>query len=153
MFKPVLAPILAVAATAVLAVSAMAAGATGPQHLSLSGQQCYDKGPYTICVDSTGEATQVLTASGNFSTDVNVTESFAISSNGTLLSSGASNLHEHELYTGNFAALQEAGIHDVSTTTVGGSTCTVTEDIHVTQIDPITGTGHIQYDNFSFVCV
>jgi hypothetical protein len=37
--------------------------------------------------------------------------------------------------------------------TQGGSTCTLTQDAHITQLDLISGTGHIQFDNFSFVCV
>jgi hypothetical protein len=153
MFKPVLAPILAIAVTAMLAVSAMAAGATGPQHFNLTGQQCFDKGTLSICETSTGEETVVQTASGNFSGDINVTSSFVVTDSGTVVASGASNLHDHALYTGNFTLLQEQGIHEVSTVTQGGSTCTLTQDLHVTQLDPNTFTGRIQYNNFSFVCV
>ena len=154
MFKPVLASILALAATAVLAASALAAGAPGPQHYNLTGsQQCFAKGDYTICVASTGEETVVLTPSGNFSDDANVTTAFVISHLGVLVESGTSTLQEHALITGNFTVLQETGIHQVSTVTSGGSTCILSEDLHATQLDPIAGTGRIQYDNFSFVCV
>jgi hypothetical protein len=153
MFKPVFASILAFAATAALAAGAVAAGPTGPQHFSLSGQQCFDKGPYTICSTSSGEETTVHTPSGNFSGEINVTSSFVVTYQGSLLASGADVLHDHALYTANFAVLQETGIHEVSTQTSGGTTCTLSQDLHVTQIGSTTGTGHIQYDNFSFVCV
>jgi hypothetical protein len=153
MFKPVLASILALAATAVLAVSALAAGATGPQHFNLTGQFCLTRDSLTICETSKGEETVVLTASGNFSGDINMTTSFVVTDSGTVVASGASNLHDHALYTGNFTLLQEQGIHEVSTVTQFGSTCTLTQDLHVTQFDPNTFTGHIQYNNVSFVCV
>jgi hypothetical protein len=154
MFKPVLAPILAVAATAVLAVSAMAAGATGPQHVSLTAPlQCFDKYPYTICVTSTGELTTVQTASGNFSYDLNVSTAFSVTTLGTFVASGTSSTHEHDLYTGNFAVLEEIGIHDASTQIAGGQTCTFSQDFHMTQLDFASGTGHIQYNDFTFVCV
>jgi hypothetical protein len=153
MFKPVFASILALAATAVLAAGALAAGPTGPQHFNLTGQQCFDKGPYTICSTATGEETTVQTASDNFSGDINVTSTFVVTYQGSLLENGTDALHEHALYTSNFAVLQEMGIHDVSTQTSGGQTCTLVQDLHVTQLDPISGTGHIQYNNFSFVCV
>jgi hypothetical protein len=154
MFKPVLASILAVAATAVLAGSAMAAGGTGPQHVSLTAaQQCFDKGPYTICVSSTGEATTVQTASGNFSSDVNVSTTFSATIAGTVVASGTTATHEHDLFTGDFATLQEMGIHDSSTQVSGGQTCTFSGDLHVTQLDLASGAGHIQYNNVSFVCV
>jgi hypothetical protein len=153
MFKPVFASILAVAATAVLAEGVLAAGSTGPQHFNLTGQQCFTKGTLSICESSKGEETVVQTASGNFSGDINATSSFVVTDSGTLLASGSDNLHEHTLYTSNFAVVQEAGLHEVSTVTQGGSTCTVNLDIHATQLDPISGTGHFQYNNFSIVCV
>ena len=153
MFKPVLASILALAATAVLTVSALAAGATGPQHFNLTGQQCFAKDTLSICETSKGEETVVMTASGNFSGDINVTSSFVVTDSGTVVASGTSNLHDHALYTGNFTLLQEQGIHEVSTVTQFGSTCTLTQDLHLTQLDPNTFTAHIQYNNFSFVCV
>jgi type II secretory pathway pseudopilin PulG len=153
MFKPVFSSALSLAATAVLAASVLAAGGTGPQHFNLTGQQCYDKGPYTVCTTSSGEETTVQTPSGNFSGDINVSSSFVVTSQGSLFASGTDVLHEHALYTGNFAVLQEMGIHDFSTQTSGGQTCTITQDLHVTQLDPNTGTGHIQYNNFTFVCV
>jgi hypothetical protein len=154
MFKPVFASILALAATAALAVSALAAGAPGPQHLNLTGQQCFvGKGTTVFCETSKGEETMVLTPSGNFSGDVNVTSSFVVTDSGTLVASGTDNLHEHILYTNNFTVVQEAGIHEVSTFTQGGSTCTLSQDLHATQLDPVSGTGHIEYSNFSIVCV
>jgi hypothetical protein len=154
MFKPVLASILALGATAVLAAGAIAAGPTGPQHVSLTApQQCFPKGPYLICVTSTGELTTVQTPSGNFSYDVNVSTAFSVTSLGTPVASGTSVAHEHDLYTGNFATLQEIGIHGVSTQVAGGQTCTFSQDFHMTQLDFASGTGHIQYDHFSFVCV
>jgi len=154
MFKPVLAPILAIAATAMLAVSALAAGAPGSQHVRLTApQQCFDKGPYTICVTSKGEMTTVQTPSGNLSFSVNVTSAFSVTTMGTPVASGTSSVHEHDLYTNNFATLQEIGIHDSSTQVAGGQTCTFTEDFHATNLDLYTGTGNIQYESVSFVCV
>jgi hypothetical protein len=154
MLKPVLAPILAIAATAMLAVSALAAGAPGSQHVRLTApQQCFDKGPYTICVTSKGEMTTVQTPSGNLSFSVNVTSAFSVTTLGTPVASGTSSVHEHDLYTNNFATLQEIGIHDSSTQVAGGQTCTFTEDFHATNLDLYTGTGNIQYENVSFVCV
>jgi hypothetical protein len=154
MFKPVLAPILAIAATAMLAVSALAAGAPGSQHVRLTApQQCFDKGPYTICVTSKGEMTTVQTPSGNLSFSVNVTSAFSVTTLGTPVASGTSSVHEHDLYTNNFATLQEIGIHDTSTQVAGGQTCTFTEDFHATNLDLYTGTGNIQYESVSFVCV
>ncbi|MHB8612062.1 MAG: hypothetical protein ACYDAL_06485 [Candidatus Dormibacteraceae bacterium] len=154
MFKPVFASILAVGATAVLAVSGLAAGGPGPQHYNLSSPQvCFDKGPYHVCESSTGEETIVQTPSGNFSGDINVSSSFAVTYLGAPLVTGSDTLHEHVLYTSNFAVLQEMGIHDVSTQTYGSQTCTFSQDLHVTQLDPYAGTGRIQYDNVSYVCV
>jgi hypothetical protein len=154
MFKPVLAPILAITATAMLAVSALAAGAPGSQHVRLTApQQCFDKGPYTICVTSKGEMTTVQTPSGNLSFSVNVTSAFSVTTLGTPVASGTSSVHEHDLYTNNFATLQEIGIHDTSTQVAGGQTCTFTEDFHATNLDLYTGSGNIQYENVSFVCV
>jgi hypothetical protein len=154
MFKPVLAPILAIAATAMLAVSALAAGAPGSQHVKLTApQQCFDKGPYTICVTSKGEMTTVQTPSGNLSFSVNATSAFSVTTLGTPVASGTSSVHEHDLYTNNFATLQEIGIHDSSTQVAGGQTCTFTQDFHATNLDLYTGTGNIQYSNVSFVCV
>jgi hypothetical protein len=154
MFKPVLAPILAITATAMLAVSALAAGAPGSQHVKLTApQQCFDKGPYTICVTSKGEMTTVQTPSGNLSFSVNATSAFSVTTLGTPVASGTSSVHEHDLYTNNFATLQEIGIHDSSTQVAGGQTCTFTQDFHATNLDLYTGTGNIQYSNVSFVCV
>ena len=93
------------------------------------------------------------TASGNFSDDINVASSFAVTYLGASFVTGTDNLHAHQLITSNLTVLQEMGIHDVSTQTSGGQTCTFTQDLHVTQVDPATGTAHIQYDNFSAVCV
>jgi hypothetical protein len=154
MFKPVFASILAVAATAVLAAGALAAGPTGPQHYNLTTPQvCFDKGPFHICESATGEETVVQTPSGSFSDDINVASSFAVTYLGAPFASGTDNLHAHALYTSNSAVLQEMGIHDTGTSTQGGTTCTFSQDLHVTQVDPATGTAHIQYDNFKFVCV
>jgi hypothetical protein len=154
MFKPVLASILAVGALAVLAVGAMAAGPTGPQHYNLTSPLvCFDKGPYHVCESATGEETTVQTPSGNFSDDINVSSSFAVTYLGAPFASGTDSLHAHALLTGNFAVLQEMGIHDTGTSTQGGTTCTFNQDLHVTQVDPATGTAHIQFDNFTFVCV
>ena len=153
MFKPVLASIIAVVATGALAVSALAAGGTGPQHFNLTGQQCFAKGTLLICETAQGEDTGVQTASGDFSGDINVTSSFVVTDSGTLVAAGSDNLHEHILFTSNFSIVQEAGIHEVSTVTQGGSTCTLSQDLHVTQLDPNSGTGHIEYNNFSFVCI
>jgi hypothetical protein len=153
MFKPVLASILAVGATAVLAAGALAAGPTGPQHYNLSSPLvCFDKGPFQICESATGEETVAQTASGNFSDDINVASSFAVTYLGAPLASGTDSLHAHQLYTSNFTVLQEMGIHDTGTSTQGGTTCTFSQDLHVTQVDPSTGTAHIQYDNFTYVC-
>jgi hypothetical protein len=154
MFKPVLASIFALAATATLAVSALAAGATGPQHISLTAPlQCFAKGPYVICVSSNGELTSVLTPSGNLSNDINETSTFSATIQGTLVASGTSSVHEHDLSTSNFAVLQEISIHSDSTQVAGGQTCTFSEDVHATNLDPYTGTGNIQYNNISFACV
>jgi hypothetical protein len=154
MIKPVLASILAVVATAVLAVGALAAGPTGPQHYNLSSPLvCFDKGPFHICESATGEETVVQTPTGNFSDDINVASSFAITYLGAPFVTGTDSLHAHQLLTSNFTVLQEMGIHDVSTQTSGGQTCTFSQDLHVTQVDPSTGTAHIQYLNFSAVCV
>jgi hypothetical protein len=153
MFKPLVAPFLAVVATAALAVSAMAAGPTGPQHVSLTAPlQCLAKGPYTFCVTSKGELTTVLTPSGNLSNEVNVTTAFTVTTLGTVVASGTSSVHQHDLYTDNFATLQEMGIHSASTQVSGGQTCTFSQDLHITQLDFASGTGHIQYNNFSFAC-
>src|ERR1700693_4666934 len=105
--KPVLASILALAATAVLTVSALAAGAAGPQHFKLTGQHCFAKGTLSVCGTSQGVAAVVMTASCNFSGDINVTSPFVVTDSGTVVASGTSNLHDHALYTGNFTLLQE----------------------------------------------
>jgi hypothetical protein len=107
MFKPVFASILAVGATAVLAVGALASGGTGPHHFNLTTpQQCFPKGDILICVSSSGEATSVLTPSGVFSNDVNVTSAFSATNLGVLIASGTSSTHEHDLHTSNFSVLQ-----------------------------------------------
>ena len=153
MFKPVFASILALAATATLAVSALAAGATA-QHFNLSSpQQCYSKGPYTFCSSQSGQETAVQAASGNFSGDVSVTSAFTFSYSGTILQSGTSAFSEHVLYTDNFTVVQEGGIHQSSSYSYAGQTCSFSQDLHVTNLDLITGTGDIQYNNVSFVCL
>ena len=155
MFKPVFASVLSVGATAVLAVGALAAGgSTGPQHFNLTTpQQCFPKGDILICVSSSGEATSVVTPSGDFSTDVNVTSTFSATNLGVPVASGTSYTHEHDLFTSNFSVLQEMGLHGVSTVISNGQTCTFSQAFHVTQLDLYTGTGQIQYDNVSLVCV
>lgn len=154
MFKPVFASILAVGATAVLAVGALAAGGTGTQHFNLTTpQQCFPKGDMLICVSSRGEATSVFTPSGGFSNDINMTSAFSATNLGVPVATGTSSTHEHDLVTSNFAVLQEMGLHSVSTVISNGQTCTFSQDFHVTQLDLYTGTGHIQYDNVSLVCV
>jgi hypothetical protein len=153
MFKPVMASILALAATATLAVSALAAGATA-QHFNLSSpQQCSSKGPYTFCTVQSGEETAVQTPAGNFSGDVNVTSTFTVTYNGAIVESGSSAFSEHVLYTSNFTVVQEGGIHQSSTFTDGVQTCTFSQDLHVTDLNLITGTGNIQYNNVTSVCV
>jgi len=152
MVKPLLASISALAATVLLSVGA-SAGAT-VQHFNLnSPQQCFTKGTLSVCVTSTGEETDVQVPSGNFSGDVNGTTSYYLSDGGTVLGSGTSAIHEHVLYSSNFTVLKEGGIHEVSTSTYAGTTCTYSLDAHVTDLNPYTGTGHIQYSNYSFVCV
>jgi hypothetical protein len=152
MVKPLLASISALAATVLLSVGA-SAGAT-VQHFNLnSPQQCFSKGPYTSCFVASGEENDVQSPSGNFSGDVNMTDSFVVSYNGTVIETGADSFHEHVLLTNNFTVLKEGGIHSTSTFTYAGSTCTTTFDLHVTNLNPYTGTGHIQYSNYSFVCV
>jgi hypothetical protein len=44
------------------------------------------------------------------------------------------------------------GVHVSETSTYGGTTCTYSADIHVTDLNPYTGTGHFQYNNVSVVC-
>jgi hypothetical protein len=105
-----------------------------------------------ICVSSSGEATSVFTPSGALSTDVNVTSAFSATNLGVPVATGTGYTHEHDLFTSNFAVLQEMGLHSVSTVIANGQTCTFSEDFHVTQLDLYTGTGHIQYDNVSLVC-
>ena len=46
----------------------------------------------------------------------------------------------------------DAGTHETSTFTQGTTTCTFSADVHATDLDPFTGTGHFQYENVSFVC-
>jgi hypothetical protein len=153
MFKPVLASILALAATAALAAGALADGATA-QHFNLSSpQQCFSKGPYTFCSVQSGEETAVQAPSGNFNGDVNVTSAFTFSYSGTILESGTSAFSEHVLYTNNFTVVQEGGIHQSSTYTYAGQTCTFSQDLHVTNLNLYTGTGNIQYNNVTFVCL
>lgn len=153
MFKPAFASILALAATAALATGALADGAT-VQHLNLtSPQQCMSKGPYTFCSVAAGQTTAVQTPSGNFSGEVNVTSTFSVTYNGAIVESGSDAFREHVLFTNNFTVVQEGGIHETSTFTNAGQTCTLSQDLHVTDLNLITGTGNIQYSNFSFVCV
>jgi hypothetical protein len=152
MVKPLISSIGALAATLLLSTGALADATV--QHFSLSSpQQCYSKGPYTYCFVATGETTTVQAPSGNFSGVVNVSSSFVASYNGTVIASGTDSFHEHVLFASNFTVLKEGGIHETSTVTYQGTTCTSSFDIHVTGLDPYTGTGRIQYDNYTFVCV
>jgi hypothetical protein len=152
MLKTLFGSVIAVATTIFLSVGASASAA--PQHFNLNMPlQCFTKGPTVICASSTGEETVVQAGNGNFSADINGTSSVAVTMNGALLFSGSSAIHEHVLYTGNFTVLQEAGTHETSTFTQGTTTCTFSADVHATNLDPFTGTGHFQYENVSFVCV
>jgi len=152
MLKTLFASIMAAAATVFLSVGA-AAGAP-PQHFSLSmPYQCYSKGDYSICIVSKGEETAVQIPSGNFSADMNGTDSIVVSYQGAVIGAGTDSFHEHVLYSSNFTVLKEGGIHQTSTFADGTSTCTYSTDIHVTDLNFVTGTGHLQYNNFSIVCV
>lgn len=153
MLKTVFASMIAVAATVFLAVGA-SAGATA-QHMSLNmPEQCFaGKGGSTICVTSTGEQTIVQTPSGNFSAEFNGTDSFVVTYNGAVVATGTDSIHAHVLYASDFTVITEAGTHITSSSTSGGTTCTFSGDLHVTDIDLVTGTAHIQYNNVSFVCV
>jgi hypothetical protein len=152
MVKPLLASISALAATVLLSVGASAAAMV--QHFNLnSPQQCFTKGTLSYCVTSTGEEADVQVPSGNFSGDVNGTSSYVFSDGGTVVGSGTSAIHEHVLYASNFTVLKEGGMHLASTSTYAGTTCTFSFDLHVTDLNPYAGTGRIQYDNFSSVCV
>jgi hypothetical protein len=152
MVKPILASIGALAATVLLSTGALADATV--QHFNLNTpEQCFSQGPYTQCFVSTGEENVVQTPSGNFSGEVNTTSSFVVSYSGAVIASGSGSFREHVLYTSNFTVVQEGGIHSVSTFRYAGTTCTSTFDLHVTNLDPYTGTGHIQYSNYSFVCV
>ena len=155
MLKTLLASVLAVTATVLLSVAASAAVGPGVQHLSLKlAEQCFPGKMGSIyCITSSGEETVVQTSSGNFSGDINVTDAFVVSYNGTVVASGTDSLHEHVLYTKNFTILQEGGIHQTSVVTSEGMTCTLNADVHVTDLDFVTGTANIQYTNVSFVCV
>jgi hypothetical protein len=57
------------------------------------------------------------------------------------------------VFASNLSVLQEMGLHSVSTVISNGQTCTFRQAFHVTRLDLYKGTGHIQYDNVSFVCV
>jgi hypothetical protein len=142
----------AVAATMLLSIGAAADASV--QHFNLnSPEQCYSKGSFTVCYTSTGEANFVQAPSGNFNGETNGTSAFVASYNGAVVATGASAIHEHVLATDNFTVIKEAGIHETSTFTYGGTSCTMSADIHVTDLNPYTGTGHYQYNNFSFICV
>jgi hypothetical protein len=152
MLKPILASIGALAATVLLSAGASAGASV--MHFNLNTpQQCFDKGPYTSCFTATGEETDTLTPSGNYSGDINTTFTTFTTYNGAVIGSGSGSLHQHVLLTNNFMVLQEAGAHWLSTFTWNGTTCTYSFDLHVTGLNPSAGTGRIQYDNFSYVCV
>ena len=154
MVKTVFAPVIAVAATIFLSVGAAAAGDGTVQHFNLNlPQQCFAKGDYSICVVSTGEETAIQAPSGNFTAEINGTSSFVASYQGSVVASGTDVISEHVLYTSNFTILKEGGIHETSTVTSGGTTCTFAMDIHATGLNFYTGTGQFQYTNVSFTCV
>src|SRR5882672_8599871 len=93
MLKTIFASVSAAAATVFLSVGA-AAGAT-PQHFNLSmPYECFSKADYSICVVAKGEETIVQTPSGNFSGDVSMTSSYAVSYQGALVATGADSFHE-----------------------------------------------------------
>jgi hypothetical protein len=133
------------------------------QHVNLnSPEQCftYTKGgpdTWTYCVSSTGEMNSVLTPSRNFSGEVNATFSSSFSQNGTLLGTGNTSIHEHVLFVVNEAGyitvIKEDGMHLTDTFTYNGVTCTFTAAFHITDLNFYTGTGHIQYSNFTYSCV
>jgi hypothetical protein len=155
MLKTVFASVIAAAATIALSVGAAAAFDGTVQHLSLNiPQQCFPgKGGGTHCVASTGEETIVQTTSGNFIGEVNLADSFVVNYNGAVIASGTDSIHEHVLYASNFAILKEGGVHQNSIVTSDGVTCTIDGDLHVTDLDFAAGTAHVEYSNFSIVCV
>jgi hypothetical protein len=153
MVKPILASIGALAATVLLSAGAMAGGAV-VMHFNLNTpQQCFDKGPYTSCFTATGEETDTQTPSGNFSAAINTTFSTYTTYNGAVIGSGSGLLHEHVLITDNFTVLQELGVHSLSISNWDGTSCTYTFDMLVTDLNPAGGTGRIQYQNVTSVCV
>jgi hypothetical protein len=153
MVKPILASIGALAAAVLLAAGVLADGAS-VMHFNLSStQQCFDKGPYTSCFTAAGQETAVLTPSGNYSDDINMTFSAYTTYNGVVIGSGSDSLHQHILITNNFTVLQELGVHSLSVSNWDGTTCTYTFDLHITDLNPSTGTGRIQYQNSTSVCV
>ena len=153
MVKPILASISALAATVLLAAGAMADGAA-VMHFNLnSPQQCFDKGPYTSCFTATGEETDVMTPSGNYSGAINTTFTAFTTYNGAVIGSGSDSFHQHVLITNDFTVLQELGVHSLSISNWDGTTCTYTFDVHVTDLNPASGTGRIQYQSFTSVCV
>ena len=152
MLKTIFASVTAVAATVLLSIGASAGAAV--QHLNLNTpEQCFAKGDYSICIVSRGEETLVQTPSGNFSADINATDSFVVTYQGAAFGAGTDSFKEDVLYSSNFTVLKEGGIHQTSTFSDGTSTCTVSMDVHATGLNFVTGTGHFQYDNFTVVCV
>ena len=153
MVKPILASIGALAATVLLSAGVLAGGAS-VMHFNLNSPlQCFDKGPYTSCFTASGEENDTLTPSGNYSGAINASSAFVTTYNGAVIGSGSDSFHEHVLLTNNFTVLNEGGMHSTSTSTWDGVTCTYSFDLHVTGLNPAAGTGRIQYDNFSSVCV
>lgn len=156
MLKTMFASVIALTAT--ISLAAGAAADAGVQHVNLNApEQCetFTKGltTYTFCFASVGEATAVQTSSGNYSSEVNATFAFSATADGIVISSGTDAIHEHVLLTGDFAVLQELGAHETSTSTYGGVTCTFNADIHATDLNFLTGSGRIQYQNVTWVCV
>lgn len=153
MVKPILASIGALAATVLLSAGVLA-DAASVMHFNLSSpQQCFDKGPYTSCFTASGQETDVVTSSGNYSADIYMTFSTFTTYNGAVIGSGSDTLHEHVLLTNNFTVLQELGVHSLSISSWDGTTCTYTFDLHITDLNPAAGTGRIQYQNFTSTCL
>ena len=152
MLKTLFASTMAAAATVFLSVGA--AADAPPQHFNLSmPYECFSKGDYSICAVAKGEQTIVQTPSGNFSGAVNMTSSYAVSYQGAVIAAGTDSFREHVLYSKDFTVLKEGGIHESGTFSDGTTTCTFSADIHVTDLDPVAGTGHFQYSNITTVCV
>ncbi|HEX6548149.1 MAG TPA: hypothetical protein VF134_05350 [Candidatus Dormibacteraeota bacterium] len=137
----------AVAMTVGMATGVSADNGATVQHINLASQdQCFNSGPYSYCFSATGEETITQTPTGNWSGQANGTETSTFSYNGTAIYSSTANFHVHILYKDNFTVLQEAGEHETGSSTYGGTTCTYSFDLH------ITNNNQIQYQNYTFSC-